>query len=145
MKVVLLGIYDRGKMESERLHFRANTDIDLRYYCILDSTHILPAANNLLAPNPFVPPNPYLFPVTAPATGSIYAGQKTCFWFTSRTIRAYQNIVLYTRAGVPNEESRPDGMYFHFLFRGLKSPIYTDPKASATIFELNDWITTPAQ
>ena len=34
MKVVCLGIFDRGDISKERVHFHALADIDLRYYAI---------------------------------------------------------------------------------------------------------------
>jgi hypothetical protein len=93
------------------------TPIDLKYYAVLDTTHL----NSNLISN----------------------GQRTTFWFSQKIITAAANIVLYTRAGSPNEETRPDGSVYHFFFRGLNTPIYRNPNATAAIFEISDWATMP--
>jgi hypothetical protein len=123
MKASWLGIYDRGNISMERVHFRANVDIDLQYYAVLD-TQFESAFMNLLMPD------------------RIQAGNKSCWWFNQYQVKAGHNIVLYTRAGAHTTETRPDGSVFHFFFRGLPTPIYGNANKCAVIFELNSWITT---
>jgi hypothetical protein len=124
MKVAWLGIYDRGNIALERVHFRAMLDIDLQYYAVLD-TQYQSAFVTLLSPD------------------RIEAGNKSCFWFNQIQVKAGQNVVVYTRAGVHTSETRPDGAVFHFFFRGLPNPLYMDANRCAVIFEINNWITTP--
>lgn len=116
MKAILVGLYDRGKLSDERVHFRALFDLDLSYYVIFDSFYSTPS--------------------------TISVTQKTCYWFTSRQIKAGENLVLYTRAGTPSTERRADGSIYHFVFRGLSRPLYADPNACAVLFELTTWATT---
>jgi len=115
MKVNLLDVYDRGALDKERIHFKALVDIDLAFFIVLDSTI------NLLSP------------------GSIQAGNKGCFWFTSYKVKAGENVVLYSRNGVHSSETRKDGSVFHFFFRGLAQPVYSPIMGRAVIFEVNGW------
>jgi hypothetical protein len=112
MNLTWVTITDKGSAE-ERLHFRASAAIDLSYYAIFDSFYI--GENGV---------SPY---------------QHTCYWFGPKAVKPGENVVLYTRAGSPSTENRPDGSVFHFLFRGLASPLYTTPQSSPVLFELNTW------
>jgi hypothetical protein len=116
MKVQWVGIYDRGNLLTERVHFRAIFDFDLCFYAVLD-THYQ-------------------------GVNVIEAHNKNCYWFGSYQVKAGQNIVLYTRAGAQNTETRNDGSVFHFFFRGLNQPLYQSANRCAVIFEINSWITT---
>jgi hypothetical protein len=115
MKVEWVGIYEGGNITNERIHFRALVDIDLRYYAIYDS--------NLIDAN------------------RIFVGNRNCYWFSTQLIKAGDNVVLYTRAGSPNVEKRPNGTVFHFLFRGLAQPLYRQNDSCAVLFEIGNWVT----
>jgi hypothetical protein len=123
MKATWVGIYDRGNIANERVHFRASVDIDLRFCVILD-TH-------------------YQQPSIFQPGGVIEAGSKNCYWFAPFIIKAGQNVVLYTRVGNQNTETRPDGSVFHFFFRGLTQPLFQQTNRCAVLFEINNWATTP--
>src|SRR5450759_4870249 len=103
MRVIWLGIYDRGDLSKERAHFRALFDIDLQFYAVLDTQYQTPF----------------------PFGSRIEANNKGCYWFIPFQVKAGQNVVLYTRAGSQNTETRNDGSVFHFFFRGLQQPLYT--------------------
>jgi hypothetical protein len=117
MKVVLLGIFDRGVLANERVHLRALSDIDLNYYAVFDTQRV--------------------------DADRIFLNQKTCYWFGAKQIKARDNIVLYTRTGVPNIETRNDGSIYHFFFRGLNQPLYSNPNDCTAIIEINSWISSP--
>ena len=116
MKIVLVDIYDRGNLNAERLHFKALADLDLKNYAVYETQY------------------------TAPST--ILAVNSTCFWCPPKTVRANENVVIYTKSGAPSSETKPDGV-FHFLFRGANAVLYGDPKSCAVIFEIGEWITSP--
>lgn len=118
MKIALIGIYDRGELSKERVHFRALFDIDLRFYTVLDTQYQSIFGN------------------------TVEANNKSCFWFVPFQVKAGQNIVLYTRNGNHGTETRNDGTVFHFFFRGLAQPIYTAQSKCAVILELNNWVTS---
>ena len=115
MKIQIIGIYDRGSLSNERLHLRALADLDLSFYAILDTFY------------------------TSDAT--IQNGTKNCYWFPAKSIKAGENVVLYTRSGSESREVKTDGIY-HFVFRGLTSAIYTKPINSSVVFEIMNWLTT---
>ncbi|MDE3098961.1 MAG: hypothetical protein KGJ88_05765 [Verrucomicrobiota bacterium] len=117
MKTTWLGIYDRGNIANERVHFRALADIDLQFCAIVDTQY-------------------------QTVQGLIEVNNKNCFWFSPYPVKAGQNVVVYTRAGVPNFETRADGSMFHFFFRGLGQPLYQPVHRCAVLLEINSWITT---
>ena len=116
MKVICLGIYDRGDISKERVHLRAIADIDLKFYAVYDTVYT--------------------------AEDKVQTQNKNCFWFPSFQVKAGQNVVIYTRAGNQNTEPRNDGTVFHFFFRGLVLPIYKPVENCAVIFEMANWITS---
>jgi hypothetical protein len=112
----------------ERVHFRATADVDLQFIVVLDSDRTTPD----------------IFMVAAGlGSSTVQAGSKDCFWFAAFKVKAGQNVVLYTRAGTPSTETRPDGQVFHFFFRGLAAPKYTMPNRCAVLFEMFSWETSP--
>lgn len=118
MKFLFVGIYDRGILEKERLHFRAMSDCDLQFCIIIDTYFINEKA--------------------------IQAGQRITYWFAGKRIKAGENIVVCSRAGTESTENRPDGNTIHFYFRGNAISINNDPKSTAALFEIANWITLPA-
>lgn len=106
--------------DDERLHFKATADLDLAYFAVFDSSVASPPTAGSTVPE------------------QVLAGQRTCYWFTGKKVKSGENIVLYTRSGTQSTEKRPDGV-FHFLFRGLPRPIYTEPKSCPVLLELNTW------
>jgi hypothetical protein len=117
MKISWIGIFDRGVLANERIHFRALYDLDIVNYAVYDTTRI--------------------------DKTSVFSSQKSCWWFSSKKIKAGENVVLYTRAGIATTETRQDGAIYHFLFRGLIQPLYVKPEACAVMFEINFWDTNP--
>jgi hypothetical protein len=113
MKATLLGIYDRGNLANERVHFRLTADVDVSFFLVLDSFH----------------PQPH----------TVATEQKSCYWFPTRPAKAGENVVLYTRAGTPNTETHSNGQIYHFAFRGLQNPLYARPEASAVLVEIQSW------
>jgi hypothetical protein len=120
MRAVWVGVYDRGMLPTERVHFRAALDVDLVRYLLFDTNIVRVGLAGSLP------------------TG-VWLGNKTCYWFPSAPIRAGENVVVYTRAGIASTETRRDGAIYHFLFRGLSAPLYTHPDACPVLFELLDW------
>lgn len=123
MKVTWVGIYDRGNLANERVHFRANVDIQLNYFVVLDTI--------LLQQPAFL------------VEGRIQSANRNCYWFGQFEVKAGQNVVLYTRLGSQSTETRTDGQVYHFFFRGLPQPLYQLPLSCAVVMEINNWQTTP--
>jgi hypothetical protein len=119
MKVSVAGIYERGILDKERVHFRADTDIDLSFFVLLDTTRV--------------------------NATQVHAGNLSAFWFPPQPIPRGQNIVVYTRAGQPNVEKRNDGSIYNFLFRGLPNPLYALDEACVVLMEVQTWVSTLLQ
>jgi hypothetical protein len=116
MKISVAGIYERGIVDKERVHFRADTDLDLSFFVLLDT-----ARKN---------------------STQVYAGNRSAFWFAPQPIPKGQHVVVYTRAGTPNVEKRNDGSIYNFLFRGLTYPLYAQNEACVVLMEIQTWVST---
>jgi hypothetical protein len=119
MKISVAGIYDRGNLDKERVHFRADTDLDLSYFVLLDTMWI----NDT----------------------QVAAGSHGAFWFAPQQIPRGHHVVVYTRVGTPNVETRDDGSVYHFVFRGLGYPQYVSPQATVVFIEALKWLAIPTQ
>jgi hypothetical protein len=120
MNLTFVTISDKGKSE-ERLHFRAAAELDLSSYAVFDTVAFDDKADALGIPD------------------RIFPGQRTCFWFSAKKLNVGESVILYTRAGNATSEQRADGLY-HFIFRGLPTPLYTSPRSAPTLFEVNTWM-----
>ncbi len=78
MKVSVAGIYDRGILDKERVHFRADTDLDLSFFVLLDTQSVGPT--------------------------QVSAGNLSAYWFAPRAIPRGHHLVVYTRTGNSNSE-----------------------------------------
>jgi len=117
MNIKLVGIFDRGNLDKERIHFIALSDLSLSYYAVFSTFYT--------------------------GQNQIQALDKNCYWFPPKNIRANENIVLYTKAGQTLEQKKENGDVHHFYYRGLRVPVFQNPNACAVIFELKTWITEP--
>jgi hypothetical protein len=118
VKASIAGIYDRGSLDKERVHFRADVDLDLSFFILLDSQFV-----------------PLLM-------SQVSAGNHSAFWFGPQQIPRGHHVVVYTRAGVPNVETREDGSVYHFFFRSQSNPLYALPQACAVVLEVQTWAST---
>ena len=116
MKISVSGIYERGILDKERVHFRADTDIDLSFFVLLDTARM--------------------------NATQVYAGNRSAFWFAPQAIPKGHHVVVYTRAGTPNVETRKDGSIYHFFFRGLPNPLYKPDAACVVVMEIQTWVST---
>lgn len=115
----LIGIYDRGILDRERVHFQAETDIDLQFCVVMDTFFR--------------------------DESSVQAGQRLCYWFAKKQIKAGENVVLYSRAGIDSTENRENGVVFHFFFRENSSVLYSDPKTTVSLMTIANWQTMRTQ
>ena len=119
MKVQIVRIADRGVPTKERLHLRAEADVDIGQYLVFHTGFVAPDSTNIATP------------------------PKHVFWFRASVIKAGDNVVLYTtRVGLASSEERPDGGKNHFFYWGLPQPVWADQEQCATVLEIKDWATT---
>jgi hypothetical protein len=117
MKVSISGIYNRNEIANERVHFRADVDLDLSFFVLFDTVFM--------------------------GGSQVSAGTHTAFWFGPRAIPRGEHIVVYSRTGNPSTERKETGTY-HFLFRGSSAPLYSDSNRCAAVMELTTWAATPS-
>ena len=115
MKLNIVGIYDRGILPKERVHCRAEVDLDMSFIALLDTTMV--------------------------SATEVKAGELKCYWFLPLKVQAGEHVVIYTRAGVANAENRADGSRYHFLFRGLVNTLYASASSVATLLSIDTWTT----
>ena len=117
MKIEIVAILDRGNAANERLHLRALSACDLRYFLVFATKYSNP---NAIANPP-----------------------KRVHWFRSKSVKAGDTVVLYTRKGNSSETLNPNGVTSHFEFWGLDAPVWNSPEDCAVVIEINTWATSP--
>ena len=73
----LVRISERGIAANERIHLEAVRDVDLSFYVVIFTIEITP--------------------------GRIFAGSRPAYWFEPQKVNAGDNVVLYTRSGMPSK------------------------------------------
>jgi hypothetical protein len=118
MRIRIVTIGDRGVGNQERLHLSVLAPANLVNYAVFDTVRI---GNGLtIVPIP-----------------------KNTFWFTDCEVRPGDQVVLYTRPGVPTKERRTDGHTNHFFFWNKPNTLWQDPNGCAVLIEINQWETSP--
>ena len=116
MNLQIVRIADPGVPYNERLHLVAKRDLDLVYYCVFDTTRIGTR-------------------VEREATST--------YWFSEKKVSAGDNVVLYTKSGVPSSIPNPEGGFTHFVFWGKSSTLWNGSNSCAVVVEILSWETTP--
>jgi hypothetical protein len=118
MKLRVVQIADRGVPNKERLHISVLANSNLAYYVVLATDHMTPT--------------------------TVRSGALSAFWFREQQVRAGDNVILYTCAGVNRMSPRTDGGTDHFIFWGLTQTIWLEPTSCAVVLELLNWETSPS-
>jgi hypothetical protein len=119
MKLEIVGITSRGKPNQEHLVLRANSDLNLQYYVVFDTTYVNPQAISNI--------------------------QRHAYWFPPKTVKAGDLVLLITGKGV-NSQAPLQPPYVgtaHFFYWGLDRTIWNNTGDCAVVFEVNSWQTTP--
>jgi len=115
MRVNFNGIIDRGLPGKERIFFSAVSPSDLSFYVALATL-----AND---------------------ASTVMAGNHLAYWFPHRSLRAGDNVILYTGAGADSSNVRQDGGTNHFFYWGLAGVLASDARTRIVLFELDNWQT----
>ncbi len=118
MRLRIVQIADRGVPGKERVHIAVLSDATLSYYVVLNSSRL--------------------------NSTTIANGSTSAFWFDNVSVRAGDNVVLYTGPGTNSSNLRSDGGRDYFIFWGLKNVIWPSPQSCAVLVELSSWETSPA-
>jgi hypothetical protein len=113
MRVQVVGITDRGIPDRERLHLRALVALNLSNVMVVSTRY--------------------------GSVATVFPGGLPSYWFPAKIVKPGDNIVLYTNAGMPTEETVPGGVSNHFYHWGFGTPIWSDPAACVVVFDVVDW------
>ncbi len=122
MKLRILGIFDRGKPNYERVMLAADQQANVAFYSILLSRYSSPTQIN---------------------TGAL-----SCFWFPSQDVAPGDVVCLFTAKGTPNSapvdgDNPLTSKKIHFFYAGFDHTILDDPQTCAVLQEINTWATSP--
>jgi hypothetical protein len=118
MRIQLLGIADKGIPNLERLHMAVIAPTNLVNYAVFDTEKT--QGGKGVIPTP-----------------------KNTYWFTSCDVKPGDQIVLYTKRGMPSKEARTDGYTNHFYYWNKDRTLWHGPNACAVLIEINYWVTAP--
>ena len=116
MKLSIIRIIDRGITSKERLYLKALNDINLSYYLVLSTDYSSPTA--------------------------LSVGGKSAYWFSPKSLKAGDSVVLYTCGGKASETKNSDGTTTYFLYWGWASPLWNATGKCAVVMELSNWMTS---
>jgi len=135
MSLQIVGIFDRGVANQERLYLRVLANTNLHFFVVLDTVYI-PTQPVL----PFLPPPPLAPPWGQPQ--QISRLPRHTYWFATREVKAGDHIILYTGPGAETQSRNADGTTNHFLRWGLRETIWNSPESCAVLMEISMWQTT---
>ena len=104
---------DRGDLQNERVVLICSEDMDVGKYL--------------------------LFRTKAVDTDEVSTDLKNCFWLPDLSINAGDIIVIYSKSGENKNRENSDGSKSHFMYRGLKTPIWGDESDCAVLMEISNW------
>jgi|ERR1700733_3667573 len=115
-RLTIVGIFDRGVANSERVAISVSVEANLTYYAVLLSAY------------------------TTGKTG-VLAGSRLAYWFNPAIVKPGDWVILYSGPGPNATEKRTDGGTNHFFHWGLQNTIWHPPESCAILVELNTWAT----
>ena len=117
MRFQIVSITDRGVANRERLHLRALADADVAYLVVFLTKYM--------------------------KVDAVLSGTGAAYWFPKKLVKAGDQVVLYSAAGVNTETKNPDGSTNHFFYWGMPQTIWHDINSTVVLFETYDWQTAP--
>lgn len=116
MKIEIVQIADRGKANMERIHLKVLADTVLSYYVILNTSYTTP---NSISNNP-----------------------KHVFWFPSFSVKAGDQVILYTGLGNQKSELSLIGKHNHFFYWGQNATLLNKIGDCVVLLEISSWQTS---
>jgi hypothetical protein len=115
LSLKVVSIANRGDINHERVHLQVVKPCNAAQYIIL--------ATVLSGPN------------------TVYAGTRPAYWFDNKRLNVGDNLILYTKAGMPSFQGNPDGTFTYFFYWGMTKAMFGAVEARAMIAELSYWET----
>jgi hypothetical protein len=71
----------------------------------------------------------------SPLSGNV----ANCFWFSDKTVKAGDLVVLYTKEGIESEKLNDSGSTSHFFYWDLSEPLWDAADHVAILVNTSDW------
>ncbi len=113
MSLQILGIFEGGRPNVERIELQALAPVSLAYYVLIHTTYINSSA--------------------------VASGAHPAFWFPPVRVEAGERIVLYTRG--PSGLATSPGSLPRTFYWGLKQTIWNTPNDTAVLVQAVGWQT----
>ncbi len=101
----------------ERLYLNVLSECDLAYFVVFSTVYA--------------------------GVNGVQPGAHPAFWFPTKTVRAGDQVVLYTGTGVPTEQRLPTGGTAHLFYWGWPQTLWINGSACAVLFDATTWQTSP--
>jgi len=118
MKLEIVEIQNRGVYEEERVILKVLRNTDLSYHFLLHTKYTDGGEKIII--------NPVLHTK----------------WFASKTLKANDLVVLYSKSGTYSSKVNDDGSTSHFYYWDLPEAIYKTPDDCVVGLELDTWYTS---
>lgn len=116
MELEVIGVYDRGNLNFERIHLLVTSNCYIGKYILTDSTYL--------------------------KDGTVSNKLRHLYWFPDLEVYKNQSIILYTREGIPHYSEDVYGNIVHNLFWELNRTVWNKEGDCAILCELNNWKST---
>lgn len=115
MKLKINSLVNKGDQNKERIWFNVVEDCDLKYYLVTDTTYT--------------------------SENAISNKLRHVYWFSSKSVKAGDYVVLHTKKGQQTETGNDKGTRTHVYYWGLDRAVWNDAGDCAVLFEVKAWMT----
>ena len=116
MNIEIGNTYNAGELKLECLSLRVRADIDLGDYVLLCSNY---------------------------RAGTVTNGVRHALWFADMRILKGDIIFVFTRSGSYDLSTSKEGTRFHYIYWGLKEPIWNADNRAPVLLHAPIWETKP--
>lgn len=113
MKLEISSFADGGVFDKERVVLKALSDVDIGSYALLCSA------------------------ITSERTPT--AGNKSCYWFPDKQVKAGDLVVLYTKRGTSSTKDLKEGRTAHFYYWGMQNALWGGNGNGAVLLNVSGW------
>jgi len=114
MDLEIYAIADKNDLQNERVAINVLKECNLKFF-LLFKTHF--------------------------TEKGFYHESDKSYWFTPRKVSAGDTIIIYTKSGTEKiKKDEKNETTTHFIYWGLKSPIFTDDSKGVVLAQVSDWM-----
>jgi hypothetical protein len=113
MKIKISWIWGKNQINEERIWLKIISDCNLKHY--------------------------QLFATKFTESWWFVNRSNSTYWFTPEEIKAWDEVVVYTKKGKDNIKKNDDGTRIFFLYWWLKEPIFKNDKSWVVLAQIENW------